>query len=486
MPLNLELLTKQLKEMEPTPTEPPSTPAPDAPSSSAAPVTDNAENRRPDKLPEMYYDHAQKVFWAPDADGNWMQLAESGVARRLRTQGISGLTEKGETASPMDHVLAQVQNHNVIHYAAPLAGHDKGVYRILGRRILVTDSPRLIEPVPGEWPLLAKILENMLNDPIHDQRPYFLGWLKVAIEAIRNKRNRPGQALALAGPRNCGKSLWQNLITDLLGGRVAKPYTFLIGKTTFNSELFAAEHLMVEDEVASSDMRARRAFGAALKNITVNENRYYQAKYRDALILNPFWRLTITVNDEPENLMVLPPLDESIADKMILLRAQCRPMPMDTSTDAGRQEFHQRLMAELPHLIHHLLNWTIPEELVCGRFGVRHYHHPELLSAIDDLSNELRLLALIDGELFHNPGVEEAWEGTAESLEQKLTGSHSHCQYEARNLFRFTSACGMYLGQLARRMPGRVSERRIHGRRLWKIEPPLQALIGEHAPPHGG
>ncbi len=481
MPLNLDMLTEQLKEMEPTPTGPP--PAPPAPSPSAVPVTDGAENQQRSELPEIYYDHQQKHYWMPDAPGNWMQVNEVGVVRKLRTQGIRDKAGKGEISTPMDHVLVEIQANNVIHYSAPLAGHDKGVHRILGRRILVTESPRLIEPVPGEWPLLAKILENMLDDPIHDQRPYFLGWLKVAVEALHAKRIRPGQALALAGPKNCGKSLWQNLITELLGGRMAKPYSYMTGRTPFNSELFAAEHLMIEDEAASTDMRARRAFGAELKNMTVSDNRRFHAKHREALTLNPFWRLTISVNDEPENLMVLPPLDESLVDKIILLRARCRPMPIDTSTESGRQAFSSRLTAELPHLVHHLFNWSIPAELVSGRFGVKHYHHPDLLRSIDDLSSELRLLSLVDGEVFHNPCAEEPWEDTAEALERRLTGPNSHCRHEAQKLFSFTTACGVFLGRLAKLKPERVSERRSRWGRLWKIEPPSQAVTGEDAPP---
>jgi len=35
----------------------------------------------------------------------------------------------------------------------------------------------------------------------------------------------------------------------------------MIGATTFNSELFRAEHLMIEDEVFSRDLRHRRSFG---------------------------------------------------------------------------------------------------------------------------------------------------------------------------------------------------------------------------------
>ena len=61
----------------------------------------------------------------------------------------------------------------------------------------------------------------------------------------------------------------QNILTVILGGRAAKPYQFMTGGTGFNSDMFGAEHLMIEDESPSTDMRARRAFGAQIKNMTV-------------------------------------------------------------------------------------------------------------------------------------------------------------------------------------------------------------------------
>jgi hypothetical protein len=35
-------------------------------------------------------------------------------------------------------------------------------------------------------------------------------------------------------------------------------------------------------------------------------------------------------------------------------------------------------------------------ELISERFGIRHFHHPEILQAIDNLAPEYRLLRLID------------------------------------------------------------------------------------------
>src|SRR5947199_8807639 len=90
------------------------------------------------------------------------------------------------------------------------------------------------------------------------------------------------------------------------------------------------------------------------KNITVNDWQRCHAKNRVAIGLAPFWRLSVTVNDEPENLMVLPPIDDSIEDKLIILRAWKFPMPMPTATLQQRKAFWKRLEQELPAFLHYL------------------------------------------------------------------------------------------------------------------------------------
>ena len=59
-----------------------------------------------------------------------------------------------------------------------------------------------------------------------------------------------------------------------------------------------------------------------------------------------------------------------------------------------------------------LFQWEIPSKLVSARFGVTHFHHPDILQAIDNLAPESRLLRLIDEELFEIGS--EPWEGIAE------------------------------------------------------------------------
>ena len=266
------------------------------------------------------------------------------------------------------------------------------------------------------------------------------------------------------------KALLQNLITFMLGGRAAKPYQFMSGLTPFNSDLFEAEHLMIEDEQASFDIRSRRNFGAQLKNITATEWQRCHAKNRVAISLAPFWRLSMSVNDEPENLMVLPPIDDSIEDKLIILRASRSSMPMPTANQGERKVFWKTLEQELPAFLQFLIQWQIPQKLSSERFGITHFHHPEILQAIDNLAPEFRLLRLIDEELF---GVYEngpSWEGSAEQLERSLCRDDSKCRHEARKLFTFNTACGVYLARLEKKYPERFEYSRSASTRTWKIQ----------------
>ena len=266
------------------------------------------------------------------------------------------------------------------------------------------------------------------------------------------------------------KSLLQKLITVLLGGRMASPYAYMTGVTPFNGELFRAEHLVVEDNAASTDIRARRNFGAFLKTITVNDDQPCFSKGRQAVSLTPFWRLSISVNDEVENLMVLPPIDESIADKLILLKASSAPMPMPTGTLEERRAFWARLVSELPAFVDFLRGFAIPANLHSRRFGVTHFHHPDLLRTLDDLAPENQLLELLDGELFVGP-LPEPWEGKAGELETRLTGGDSGTAYSARRLLAFRAACGTYLGRLALKHPERIARRMSEGHSVWTIQP---------------
>jgi hypothetical protein len=216
---------------------------------------------------EIYYDAVGTTFWVQNNRAGWIKVKAEDVKARLAKLGHRRKTQEGEQVSPVDLLMIEIQASRDVDYAGSLAGFAKGVYMINEKRILVKDSPRLLTSAPGDWPLLRGIILNMLGP---EQQDYLLGWLKVSLESLYSGKHRVGQALVLAGQKDCGKSLLQDLITILLGNRSHKSHRYMNGETTFNGELFGAEYLMIEDEEAATDIRARRNFGTKIKEITAN------------------------------------------------------------------------------------------------------------------------------------------------------------------------------------------------------------------------
>lgn len=463
----LDWLSECLQPIDPEPPEQPTSPKRDQGSEESS--ADGAE-RTKDALPPIYYSLATKEYLLEADGGTWIPVNENSVKRHLKALGHRHGKEQSAAVTPMEQALNLIQTKHCVTYAAPLAGYDAGFYHINGQKILVTTSPHLIEPVVGEFPVLAELLERMFVTEAKDQRPYLYGWLKVYLEALRAKEWRPGQVLAMCGPVECGKSLLQRLFTVLFGGRAGKPHQFMNGGTAFNEDLFEAEHLMIEDDQEATQHAQRKVFGSYVKAFAVNRDHRCHGKKKKGLILMPRWRVTISVNDEPQRLLVLPPVDQDTEDKIMLLKVNQTIMPMPQDTNEQRDFFWKTLVDELPAFVHFLLNWEIQKELRSARFGVRHYHHPDILGAVDELSNEFRMLNLIDEAISFTRG--EPWTGTSMELERDLTGENSRVQYEARKLFYFNNACGTYLAGLSRKAPDRVQKLARSGNtRQWQINP---------------
>lgn len=388
----------------------------------------------------------------------FLQLDGANCRLHLKHAGCSSeVVAKNLTEIEAELVGAQLKRS--VDYAGPIAGHKCGPFVApSGQVALVTSSYRLPEGSGKTTKHLDKFFGELFGP---QQTDVVLAWLKVARESLTRGDFRPGQALVLAGPSACGKSFFQALVTQFLGGRSGKPYRYMVGETSFNSDLAEAEHLSIEDEHASTDIRSRRKFGASLKEFTVNEQISIHAKGRKAITLPTFRRVTISTNDEPENLMILPPLDGSILDKLILLKCGRATMSED------RKENWQRLTAELPALAAALKSWRVPRSMACPRFGVKAFHHPELIEVLTSVSPETRLLTLIDEVIFSKPN--ESWTGSAEELEKELR--QSSFNFAVEKLLYFSSACGVYLSRLSAK-DGRFIKRTASGRTKWLIKPP--------------
>ncbi|MEO7100274.1 MAG: primase-helicase family protein [Luteolibacter sp.] len=404
-------------------------------------------------LERFYYDGSRYYL---DTGSEYVGIDQRSVTRHMKGWGFQ--------PQDIESTLCRIQAERHIHFAGPLAGHPRGLHTAGRVKLLATVPPKIIATAPGDWPILRAVIEGLLVDPQAEslQVETFLAWLKIARESLVSNRRRPGQALALAGPRGCGKSLLIDITEAALGERRANPYAYFTGRTNFNADLAGAELLAVDDEAGSTDIRSRKNFAANIKANLFSGKVRIEGKNKTAFVFLPCWRMMIALNDEPEALLVLPPITEDIADKIILFRCHKRPLPMSAHTLKEREDFFAQLMAELPAMLAWLEAWEIPDALREERCGVKAFHHPAILSGLHELSPEGQLVRLLDAAAAKGE-IELPWTGTAHELTALLTSR------DAAKLLNWHAATGTYLARLEGDRVERLPMR--NGIQCWLVLP---------------
>jgi len=412
-----------------------------------------------------------KNYWIPAPSGVWLESTEAHAGKELRAFGVSAQRPEGGGLSQVELALRHVRQARVLDLVMNLAGLSAGVHDLDGRRILARESPRLITPVAGDFPVIEATLYGLLGK---DQTPRFVAWLKNGLECLSSGVRRPGLVLIIVGAGNSGKSFLQHhIITPLFGGRHSDPSGFMFDKTAFNSELFGCEHLLIEDPASSTRTESRNSFGDQLKKIAADETHHCHPKGREAITLAPFWRLSVSLNDDPDKLRILPNLTApDLRDKVLMLRSLKAEMPMPTATNEQRAAFRSAILAELPAFAHYLLNVKVVAKYFDSRLGCRAWLNPEIAAMLYDDSPAGRLLELIDLAVFDDDESKgKAWEGGADELEEVLVSPASPIEREASRFCNHNNVARL-LGRLAEDMPERVTKHRTNARRLWKITPP--------------
>ena len=438
---------------------------------------------KPPEHVEIFFDTRDSSYWFK-LNGRYFQYKKADLAMHLRAMGLKEkIYFNGQRE--IDWPLWRAMTHRAVDYAGPLAGHKTGVFKDgSGRQYLVTDEACGVfaekQMVLGENNQ-PKFLIEFFNELLPDgQVEFFFNWLAVGLRSLQAGDFVPGQFIVFAGEGGCGKSLAQYIITEIFGGRPGSPFAYMSGETNFNRDFFGAEHWLIEDPRGSKAMADRIFFGARLKEATVN--RYYtiHAKNKDAIYLPLFRRGTISVNLELEYLSVLPPMDLSIQDKIMLFKCAKVVSAFDPIRDkktkmATRDKIEAQFLQEAPAFRAWLLKTyparSIPADLRDERFVIAAYHHPEIKDALSSLSHEQRLIELLD-DLYFSDDEDAPLPVTKQqaAIQKDLLEKN---RFEAEKILRYPGACGSLLGKLAKSTPDRVSMRRIHGYAHWTVNPPL-------------
>lgn len=424
----------------------------------------------------FYLDTGKQTAYVYQQDNyGYLKQSLSDLRRRFRLKGIEVNPPVGLPYSEADKLIERIQDERRIHYLGGLAGHPIGLYEHpAGAKFLIDSEATLLEPKKGKYPLLKSIFEGITSkNNSADGGAQFhilMSWVRRSYIAIRDhNRSTDQQALVIAGEQGAGKTLTSNILTTLLGGRSADASRYMLKDNDFNGDLCDSEILLLDDKSSSSKIADRLRFGSQIKTHTVTTNNIsLHRKNCDAVTVSLLWRIIICLNDNAESLMVLPPLNDDIAEKLILLKGHHFKMPWDTSGDGEREKFWSALVDEMPHFLHWLLNeYETPNNYKGSRYGVKSYHNPEIAEKLNTNSPEHALLDLIDEVLWI--GGERKWTGTATELKDALVNNYTTKMRAMRLLGDYAETAGRYLGRLSSKYGDRVKRARKSKKRDWVI-----------------
>jgi hypothetical protein len=417
----------------------------------------------------VWYDG--KNYWYQSADGKWEARAEREMGRWLKVeQGLAAEKEKNATFSEVEHALFTVDQHRRVVGAAPFVYLPPGMIEFMGKRVLNTARVMPLRPAESiaDWgdrfPWLSGFLEKFFDND--EQLLYFLSWLKRFYCSALDGAPKQGQALFIAGEPGQGKTLLSNRIVSGLVGGHQDATQFLLGASSFNKELFHHGLWSVDDATPGDSSADHKKFSSLLKKVTANTTFEYHAKFQDSVMVEWTGRVIITGNLDAESLRILPDLDTSILDKIMLFRA--------ATVDKMFPERHvlqDTITRELPYLAAWLVEFDVPEECISeqARYGIRGYHHPELRLAAGESTDAAVLDEVLSAFMLERSrnGENEAWSGTATALMQDIFLYDSLRNIVGRNSARWF---GIQLGKLEAQGRGVVSVR-IGGKKSYTIFP---------------
>jgi hypothetical protein len=242
---------------------------------------------------------------------------------------------------------------------------------------------------------------------------------------------------------------------------------------------------MIEDEVAPVKAEKRTALGDAIKNAVAKESTSLHPKGDKAVTVRCVWAISITINEQPHTLRMLPLLDPSLMDKLILLRILKKPDVCPAADDyEGFTKFAAKLRAELPGFAHFLMRYEVPAECRGTRSLVKCFRCPELMDVVNDGDDVGKLAWLIETSgILNDADRAGEWCGTADDLETELRQRKS--EYSAR-LFVGKHTCGYLLRSLKSRFPTAIKEAgKGHGNvTKWRLSGPF-CTQAENTPDKG-
>ena len=345
-------------------------------------------------LNEVVYDG--NLYWAFDkTKGIWGWMKRDAFQQDLRILGYESKREKGQTASSMDVMESAVRNTRRVEAVAPLLHRRTGPVMVEGKRWLNISTKTPVAPsvetvtldtVRHKCPIVWEILTAMFGMSMPNgetQLEYFLAWLKHAYVGAHTLDPSQGLALFIAGLPGAGKTIlnWQ-IIEKLLGGN-EDGTAYLVHCSEWTSAIVASPVVSVDDSEVLVDEKTTERFADRLKSMVANPSMQYNEKYMPTYRVQWMGRIVVTCNTDPRSIQIIPALDNSSREKVMMLMATCDDSVCKRLLPGTHAENNERIHEELPYFASFLLHYTPEDYTGYGehpRFGMKTFHHPFMIS----------------------------------------------------------------------------------------------------------
>jgi uncharacterized protein DUF5906 len=328
------------------------------------------QNRIGGAIENIWFDNT--YYWKKTSNGLWAPNTKEDTGADLRVN-------YGLTKDEISKALVTIRDQKRVYGVFPFIYNKNDVVQTKDGPCLNISRKKVVQPAEkaGSFDWIEKFFENLFDPTYPIQRDLFLSWFYRLYTSALEGNLKAGQAVFTVGPTGQGKTLLgYRIVGGALGG-----YTdaagYILGKTEFNKECAETAVWCVDDNRGGSTWEKHDELSNGIKRLVANPSISYHPKYRDASTITWVGRILVTCNPDAKSMSILPEIDESNEEKILLLRtSNWKPsFSMPEGIEA-------RIEKELPFFLRWFVDkYKVPKEVEGDqRYGVIKWHHPVLLA----------------------------------------------------------------------------------------------------------
>lgn len=387
----------------------------------------------------IFFESNSAKYWRRGTNVGWASMGREDARLHLRMMGITDEKAKGETVSPVERILSQVQTTKAVAGIFPFHYDPQDLVEVNGTPFLNTSRVKLTQPSiehSGQWgegfPNIAEYMEGFYDrEHCPEQFACAMGELMHTYQTAYAGNLERGRVVFHAGAAGVGKTYNLNIRSWIFGG-CEDASKYLLGQDSFNGTLVAAPIWVADDPVSADDHRSISTFSQLLKSIAACDSIPVRGMYRETVRLPWLGRVVVNINNDANSLRLLPNTELNLLDKVHLSYVQ-KPF-------SGRFPTKEVIKSEIPAFARFLMegrNWleTFCPDLwsheTAVRWGVKMFHHPmliQLAQASQISTNVEELLNLWRANWFGMHPEKDMWEGNPTELMDSISSIDSLLQ----------------------------------------------------------